>query len=148
MRKFAMLAALCAVGSSTFAYANDPKPMTLGEGIRIIQYGKATEESDPTWSPPSNLGGGSATNYCQSSMNSFGTFCYISHVGSLALVDNTFGVMATGASPIPQSWGMFTYGTQQFNAPFMNGYLCISPFPPGIYHMPTQHLGTGTVVRS
>jgi hypothetical protein len=72
----------------------------------------------------------------------------MSNVGSLALVDNTFGVMCTGASQIPQSWGMFTFGTQQFNAPFRNGFLCVSPFPPGIYKMPTQHLGTGTVVRT
>jgi len=153
MKKIALLVAVCAVGSSAFSMNSGgstgrPQTMTLREGVKIILYGSALEDSDTSWNPPSNLGGGSATNYCQSSMNSFGTFCLISNVGSLALVDNTFGVMATGASQIPLSWGMFTYGSQQFNAPFLNGTLCISPFPPGIFHMPTQHLGTGTVVRT
>jgi hypothetical protein len=148
MNKIVMLAAMCALTTSAFANDDHPQPTTLKIAQRTVLYLKARENSDPTWMPPSNLGGGSATNYCQSSMNSFGTFALMSNVGSLALVDNTFGLMCTGASQIPQSWGMFTFGTQQFNAPFGNGFLCVSPFPPGIYKMPTQHLGTGTVVRT
>jgi hypothetical protein len=148
MKRMVLLVALCALGSTSFARSNGPKPTTLQEATRTVLYGKAVENSDSSWSPPSNLGGGSATNYCQSSMNSFGTFALMSHVGSLALVDNTFGLMCTGASQITNSWGMFTFGTQQFNTTFGNGFLCVSPFPPGIFKMPTQHLGTGTVVRT
>jgi hypothetical protein len=152
MKRIALLVALCAIGSTSFARSNDPKPTTLTECTRTVltggMGGHGPENSDTSWAPPSNLGGGSATNYCQSSMNSFGTFAIMSHVGSLALVDNTFGLMCTGAVPVSYSWGMFTFGTQQFFTTFGNGYLCISPFPPGIYKMPTQNLGNGTVVRT
>jgi len=95
---------------------------------------------------PSTLGSGSATNYCQSSLNSNNTMCLMSHVGSLALVDNTFGLMATGAVPVPQSVGRFLYGTRRWNATFGNGYLCI--YPSLLRGMPFQNLGNGTVVRT
>jgi len=149
MKSFAMLFALAVLTTSAFA-ANDPKPTSLKEATRTVLYDKAKEYSDPTWFPPSTLGGGQATNYCASSLNSNNTMCLMSHVGSLSLTDNTFGLMATGAVPVAQSWGMFTYGVNPITNPivFGNGFLCIYPFPPGIYKMPTQNLGTGTIVRS
>jgi hypothetical protein len=151
MKRLVPLVALCALGLTSLANANDafaPRPTNLIACTHTVVFGPCVEKSDWAWQPPNQLGGGSATNYCQSSMNSFGTFALMSNVGSLALVDNTFGVMVAGACPIRQSWGMFTFGSQQFQTTFGNGYLCISPFPPGIFKMPTQHLGYGTVVRT
>jgi hypothetical protein len=123
-----------------------PEPSTLPEITWSTLYEDANEDSDSTWEAPL-LGGGTATNYCQATMNSFGTTASIGWVGSLTLSDNTFGLSCNGAAAIQNSWGIFTYGPNQFNTPFGNGYLCISPFPPGIYKMRTQHLLNGNVVR-
>ena len=123
-----------------------PEPSTLPEITWATLYQGADEDSDDRWDAPV-VGGGSASNYCQATMNSFGTTAAIGWVGSLTLADNTFGLTCTGAAAIPNSWGIFTYGPNQFNTPFGNGYLCISPFPPGIYKMKTQHLLNGNVVR-
>ena len=154
-----MVAQLCAlavmsggtnIGSRTNKdrTVNRPEPSTLAELQWSVLYEGATLGTDVNWDPPSALTGGSANNYCQATLNSFNTMGSMSYVGSLTLSDGTFGLMCTGAAAIPNSWGIFTYGPNQFNTPFGNGYLCISPFPPGIYKMPTQHLGNGTVVRT
>jgi hypothetical protein len=43
---------------------------------------------------------------------------------------------------------MFTYGHAQYNAPFGNGYLCVSPFNPGIFRMAMQPLNAPTLTCS
>jgi len=111
----------------------------------VLFAGVETHSDFPPADPPTE-GGGSATNFCQATPNSFGTTASISHLGSLNMAEKTFGLRATGVSPIDSSWGMFTYGLVETNTPFANGYLCISPFSPGINRMPTQPLGSGTVI--
>jgi len=149
-----MLAPLCVLMSvSTGNKTNKtnpiqrPEPSTLAECEWSMLYEVPTipdEYSNDT----QTLGGGSASNYCQANPNSSGNTASISWVGSLTLSDDTFGLTATGVvNDLPNSWGLFVYGPNQFNAPFYNGYLCVSPFPPGIYKMHTQHLLAGTVVH-
>lgn len=70
---------------------------------------------------------GVASNYCIPLANSFGTIVKIEHMGSLNLLDKTFGLSVSGAPPAPQSLGMFTFGKQQAFVPFSSGMLCISP---------------------
>lgn len=99
------------------------------------------------------LGGGSANTYCQSSLNSFGTMALINFTGSLDISGSptpaTFGLITTGTPPVPQSFGMYTYGTVQTNIPFANGFLCISPFAPGIFRFTPQPLtATGILPNS
>lgn len=94
------------------------------------------------------LGGGSATTYCQATMNSFNTVASIGFTGSLDLSDGTFGLTTTGCPPVSVSFGMYTYGQVQTNVPFANGFLCISPFAPGIFNFTPQSLGSGTVNNS
>ena len=109
-----------------------PEPSTLQECEWSMLYEYPNIDSDPV-GDPATLGGGSATNYCQANINSSGNAASIGWIGSLTLSDNTFGLAATGVAQIPNSWGLFVYGTNPFNAPFYNGYLCVSPFPPGLF---------------
>jgi hypothetical protein len=95
------------------------------------------------------LGGGSATNYCQATPHSFGGPAAITWMGSLDLSTNTFGLKTSALPPVTASFGMFTYGQVQTNVPFANGFLCISPFNPGIFRMRMQHLtASGNVLNS
>lgn len=152
MKKFATIAALCAVGSLThatpLAQSGPQEPVSLKEVVKTIQTaGIQSTVPEPTNLPPPTPGAGNAYTYCQATPNSFGTVASIGYVGSLELTESTFGLTTSGVSPIPQSWGMFTYGSVPTNTPFANGYLCISPFNPGIYKMETQSLGTGFVTK-
>lgn len=88
---------------------------------------------------------GSSEIYCTATANSFGTVARIAPMGSYRLSDDTFGLRVTGLPPATGSFGLFTCGTVQTNVPFGNGYLCISPFSPGIFRMPVQALSATTM---
>lgn len=106
------------------------------------------EPPEPPDYPPL-LGGGSATNYCQASPHSFGGPAAITWSGSLDLSTNTFGLKTSALPPVTASFGMFTYGQVQTNVPFANGFLCISPFNPGIFRFRMQPLtASGNVLNS
>jgi hypothetical protein len=126
---------------------NAPQQITLQQGIDTVLFAGIQGTGDQ---PPGTNDdtGGSATNYCQATNNSTGFPALISHGGSLSLADQTFALNVAGVPPKPNSWGMFTYGQVQYNVPFGNGYLCISPFAPGIFKMPTQSLANGVVSLS
>lgn len=85
-----------------------------------------------------------AMSYCVAQPNSFGTIAIISYMGSLDLHDNSFGLVVTGAPPVPTSYGMFTYGSQTASVPFSAGTLCVNP---GVMErFPVQSLSSdGTV---
>jgi hypothetical protein len=90
---------------------------------------------------------GTAYNYCQSTVNTAGTAAVIGYSGSLVLGEQSFTLSVTGQPVSPGSFGMFTCGQDQYNVPFGNGYLCISPFGPGIKRMATQHLDAVTLTH-
>jgi hypothetical protein len=129
--------------------ATDPDgPITLAEGVNtVLNAGIQQDGQDPPPGQP-DTNGGSSFNYCTAAVNSTGFPSNISFIGTLNLSDNMFGMQTINLPPHAPSWGMYTYGQTQYNAPFGNGYLCISPFFPGLFKMPTQSLGTGTVVNS
>jgi hypothetical protein len=147
-----MLAPLCVLmsvstgGKTNKSNIQRPEPSTLAECEWSMLYEVPTIADEPI-DDTQTLGGGSATNYCQANPNSSGNTASISWIGSLTLSDNTFGLSCNGAAQIQNSWGLFVYGSNQFNAPFYNGFLCVSPFPPGIFKMQTQHLLNGNVVH-
>jgi hypothetical protein len=144
MKLLAPVAALCAV--SPLLVSADGPSTTLKEAVGTVLYAGVQTNCDAIPSSISEEGGGSAINYCQATPNSWGFTGAMTWTGSLDLAAGTFGLTASGLPPVDHSWGMFTYGSVPTNIPFGNGYLCISPFAPGIFKMPTQPLGTGTVL--
>jgi hypothetical protein len=91
---------------------------------------------------------GNAYNYCQANPNSTLTPASIGYVGSLVLDDQTFGLTVSGLPTHSASFGMFTYGQTPYNVPFGNGYLCVSPFGPGIHRMVPQSLTSSFLTKS
>jgi hypothetical protein len=83
--------------------------------------------------------------YCEATPNSQGHVAHIGFSGSLALTVQSFTLNVNGQAIHPQAFGMFTYGVNQTDVPFGNGHLCISPFNPGIFRMPTQALTQPTI---
>ncbi|HEV8113123.1 MAG TPA: hypothetical protein VGR31_10135 [Planctomycetota bacterium] len=72
-----------------------------------------------------------AINYCTSTVNSSGSAATISVTGSLGVAANDTQLLAAGCPP--GSPGFFFYGANATRTPFGNGYLCVSPFPPGLF---------------
>lgn len=129
------------------ASPHQQQPQTLAQLQTTVLSTNATDVgSHATPAPSVPGGGGAAETYCQATLNSQGNSAAISYSGSLVLGQQSFGLSVTGHTVHAASFGMFTYGTQPTNVPFGNGYLCISPFAPGIYRMPTQALTQPTIV--
>ena len=64
-------------------------------------------------------------NYCLSSPNSFGSGATMGWLGSVQIGVNDFTLFVGGA--VPESTGMFIYGTDVQRLPFGSGFLCIAP---------------------
>lgn len=80
------------------------------------------------------LGDCGALNYCTSTPNSSGAAAAISVDGSLSVSGTDSRLRATGCPP--NRIGMFMYGGAPVQMPFCNGYLCISPYSPGVFRVP------------
>ena len=91
--------------------------------------------------------GGSAQNYCQAGINSYGTTAIMGQSGSLSLAQGTFGLTVAGVPYDPRSWGVFTYGQTPMNVPFGNGWLCINPVA-GLGRLSNQPLTSSILGRS
>jgi len=74
---------------------------------------------------------GGVTRYCTSTPNSTGLAASIGLTGSLSVTANAAHLLAFQCPP--SHFGLFVYGATQTQIPFANGYLCISPFNPGIF---------------
>lgn len=125
----------------------DPQPASVAETLQDLATAKVAEVvAEPVALPQESLGsGGSAYTYCEATPHSLGYAAQIGYVGSLDLAANEFTLTVVGCPPVPSSFGMFTYGQAQYNAPFGNGNLCVSPFSPGIFRMAMQPLGAGVL---
>jgi len=84
------------------------------------------------YSSPSPIG----TSYCTSGPNSTGGAAVISATGSTSVADNDVLLLA---SPVPDNFGLFYYGTQQSSLPFGNGIRCTTGSPVRL----AAHLATG-----
>ena len=158
MRLFALGLGLCALTLPALASEQSQppaqqhasphqQPQTLAQLQATVLSTHSTDVgSHATPAPAAPGSGGQAETYCQATSNSQGNTASISFSGSLVLAQHSFSLGVTGHTVHAASFGMFTYGTQPTNVPFGNGYLCISPFAPGIYRMPTQALTQPTIV--
>lgn len=80
------------------------------------------------------LGGCGTAPYCSSAPNSSGSAATLSVAGSLGVRANDTQLLASGCPP--RSSGFFLYGTHAANLPFADGFLCVSPFHPGLFRVP------------
>lgn len=71
------------------------------------------------WMPSAPIG----VPYCSSTANSTGGAATIAASGSTSVAENN---VTLTAGPVPNSIGIFYYGTAQANAPFGNGIRCVS----------------------
>lgn len=69
--------------------------------------------------------------YCTSAINSTGARAALGATGSFSVTSNSFQLQAYGC-PAGRA-GIFVYGAYPTQIPFANGYLCVSPFYPGLY---------------
>jgi hypothetical protein len=81
--------------------------------------------------------------YCTSTPNSTGHAALIGVTGSLGIADNDTHLHASFCPPMHS--GIFFYGQVAAQIPMANGYLCISPFNPGLVRVnhPVQIDSTG-----
>ncbi len=76
---------------------------------------------------------GQVTRYCLSTPNSTGLPATIGIGGSISVAANSLQLLAYQCPPSRP--GIFVYGQAQAQLPFADGYLCISPFSPGLHRM-------------
>ena len=153
MRVVVFASALGAFSLSAFAAQQhqheqqQEQPQTLQQlKMTVVNTTTAEISAQPSPTPTPGGSGGSAETYCEAATNSQGNVALINYSGSFILQDQSFALSVTGQTLHPASFGMFTYGTAPTNVPFGNGFLCISPFAPGIYRMPTQALSQPTII--
>jgi len=80
------------------------------------------------------IGGcGSASSYCTSTPNSTGRPATIDISGSLSVHENNARLLAFDCPP--GKAGIFFYGKNPAQIPMADGYLCISPFYPGLIRL-------------
>ena len=84
---------------------------------------------------------GVGTNYCTSTLNSTGFASTISGAGSNSIAADNLTISADN---LPQQPGIFIAGPGQTQAPFFNGFLCVSP--QGLQRFATVNLPTNGVV--
>jgi len=105
-----------------------PGPATVREG----PFHKAPNL--PSAPPPTFSFQGEAQSFCTSTYNSTGFAAWMGCAGSLSLCQNATCLLVDG---VPQfSPGLFFYGGNPAQIPVANGYLCISPFHPGLFRLP------------
>jgi hypothetical protein len=102
-------------------------------GYRVV-----VEFDDRAWSGAEwydvdvlELGCGGISRYCASTPNSTGLVATMGLSGSLSVSANDLHLLAFQCPP--SHFGLFIYGATQTQIPFAGGYLCISPFSPGLY---------------
>jgi hypothetical protein len=76
---------------------------------------------------------GQFTRYCTSTPNSTGLPATIGIAGSLSVAANDVHLLAFQCPPTRP--GLFIYGANPTQIPFADGYLCISPFYPGLHRV-------------
>lgn len=81
-----------------------------------------------------DLSGCGASNYCPSTPNSSGAPATISVTGSFSIGANDTQLLAAGCPP--NRPGLFFYGATPSQIPMADGYLCVSPFAPGLFRVP------------
>jgi hypothetical protein len=74
-----------------------------------------------------------ATNYCESTPNSSGAPAIIGMRGSLSVAAADMVLEVTNCPA--DTFGVFFYGRGETQYPLGDGYLCVSPYSPGLFRM-------------
>ena len=88
------------------------------------------------WSFTEGAGGGPIT-YCTSTANSTGVPAALFVGGSLSVQQNDLTLSVTRCPT--QSFGLFFYGEGAVRFPLGDGFLCVSPFAPGLFRLNPVH---------
>jgi hypothetical protein len=113
-----------------------PTPQLLGEIPEIDprRWLPPKQVPDMPEQPPS-VYQGMSVQYCTSEYNSTGYKAWLDHTGDMTCCSNNTCLQAYG---VPASaLGIFFFGTQPAQIPLGNGWLCVSPFYPGFYRLPS-----------
>ena len=76
---------------------------------------------------------GAIAHYCRVAPNSSGNQARMDVHGSLSVAGTDTKLIATGAAH--ESLGLFLYSAGPTQLPFGDGYLCVSPFAPGLFRL-------------
>lgn len=126
-----------AFASGTGGSSLEAIPVAVGDWLFFVVEPGADNACDSTGldiviRPAGPCGG--ATSYCTSTPNSSGEAATIAVTGSLSVSTIDTYLAADGCPP--NRPGLFFYGAQPAQFPFANGYLCVSPFAPGLFRVP------------
>lgn len=80
----------------------------------------------------------SAVQFCTSTPNSSGLAAHIAFSGNLSIQEDT-AFLEVFHAPAGHA-GLFIYGSERYLAPLADGFLCISPFYPGLFRLPPAAL--------
>jgi len=80
---------------------------------------------------------GEAVQFCTSMPNSTGKRAFIGCSSDFSVCHNNMCLMAFDV-PADVN-GLFFYGGQATQVPLANGFLCVSPFHPGLFRLPGVH---------
>jgi hypothetical protein len=121
---------IVAVGANHGGQLDVPPLMSDSHFIEVVGGHKHTLARVETVSAC----GGFAVNYCASTPNSTGKAAAIIVRGSLRVSDDEATLESFDCPP--GRVGFFFYGSDPAKLPMVNGYLCVSPFSPGLFRLP------------
>ncbi|MFT7167175.1 MAG: hypothetical protein ACI80K_000293 [Paracoccaceae bacterium] len=88
------------------------------------------------WTFTEDASGGTVT-YCTSTANSTGLPAGLFVGGSLSVLQNDLTLTVTRCPT--QTFGLFIYGADAVRFPLGDGFLCVSPFAPGLFRLNPVH---------
>lgn len=123
---------------------------TAANGYRVvIEFDDSPPAADSWYEVNLVLGEcGAVSSYCTSTPNSTGQAATIQMSGNLSVAVNQATLQAFGCPP--NKLGLFFYGRHRVQRLMADGFLCISPFAPGLFRLrPLDYAdGAGHVVRA
>ena len=108
----------------------DPPAVPAPRARKPSQPGAPVAGIPPALFPP-----GEAVGYCTSTPNSTGARAMVGCANNFSVCQNQ---MCLSVFDVPADvTGLFFYGGKPTQVPMANGFLCVSPFHPGLYRLPT-----------
>jgi hypothetical protein len=113
------------------------EPPTAANGHRmVIEFNDNAFNAAAWYEIEIRFGECNVEPYCTSVPNSTGMAAVIEVDGSLSV--SATDTMLHAARCPPDRIGVFVYGGAPVQMPFCNGYLCVSPYSPGLFRVPAM----------
>jgi len=93
----------------------------------------ATASHNMRFLSPFDSGDGTSTRYCVGAPNSVGSGARIAAFGTRLVAPGQLQLSASALPP--QAFSLFIYGANSTQTPFGDGFLCVSPFAPGLVRL-------------